>query len=83
MDPLITLEPIRHVDVTNSTQNAPLVPRLLKTTLQIYSQLRFCLWLAVVCYCVASETKTDASLWGTVKVQIMIFFFFRVTKRVS
>jgi hypothetical protein len=43
MDPLITLEPIRHVDVTNGTQNAPLVPWLLKTTLQIYSQFRFCL----------------------------------------
>jgi hypothetical protein len=26
MDPLITLEPIRHGDVTNSSQHAPLAP---------------------------------------------------------
>lgn len=33
MDPLITLEPIRHVDVTNSTQNAPLVPQAAENNL--------------------------------------------------
>jgi hypothetical protein len=96
MDPLITLEPIRHGDVTNSSQHAPLAPRQLKTTLQIYSQFRFSLslsvlvpwccnfcdvWLHLSRNCYIVSLKVNEKC-GSVAVQGMILFLY-FWKRVS
>jgi hypothetical protein len=80
MYPLITVEPICHGCVTNSSQHALPVLRLLKTTLQIYSQFRLSLsglWRDVISVCVLfgcvwdgilnRVTRAGMKLWAGVK----------------